>query len=115
MRVFFTLIPIKKENFKDFVFERFRLWLHEDTIETVFKTLDQLNIEYQLNIEFNLYKKLAVQLLILIHQINQKRFVVIENNELHHLKPFKEFEVAEAFRNHLNEYVTFTEAEVVFS
>ncbi|TSB47398.1 BglG family transcription antiterminator [Alkalicoccobacillus porphyridii] len=111
---FFTSIPVKKENFKDFVFDHFRSWVNAETIENVFKRMDELNIEYQLNIEFTVYKKLAVQLLIMIHQMNQKRFVVIENNELHNLKSFKEFEVAQAFRTQLKDYVSFTEDEVVF-
>lgn len=111
---FFTAIPVKKELFRDFVFTHFRSWISEQTIENVFKVMDELNTQFQLNIDFTVYKKLAVQLLIIIHQINEKQFVMINNKEFFNLKAFKEFEVAKAFSVGLKDWAHFTEDETAY-
>ncbi|MCM2676322.1 BglG family transcription antiterminator [Alkalicoccobacillus plakortidis] len=111
---FFTSIHVKKENYKDFVIQHFQSWVDSQTIESVFRLVDEMNIKYQLNIEFTIYKKLTVQLLIMIHQMNQKRLVVIDDKELMKLTEFKEYDVAQAFQTQMNEYTTFSEDEIVF-
>ncbi|MDQ0207373.1 BglG family transcription antiterminator [Alkalicoccobacillus murimartini] len=111
---FFSSIHVKKENYKDFVVQYFQSWLKSETIESVFRVVDEMNIKYQLNIEFTIYKKLTVQLLIIIHQINEKRLVVIGDKELVKLTEFKEYDVALAFQTQMSEYITFSEDEVVF-
>lgn len=111
---FFTYIHVKKEDYKDLVINRFKTWVEPDVIENVFKLVDEININYQLNMEFSIYKKLTSQLIIIIHQINHGYLVDIKDKELTSLRGFKEFEVAEAFRSQLHDYVNITDDEAVF-
>lgn len=111
---FFTSISVKKEMFKDFVINGFRSWVEPETIESVFKVVDEINKNDQLNMEFSIYKKLTTQLIIIIHQINAGHLVAIQDTELVNLTDFKEFEVAEAFRSQLRECVHITDDEAIF-
>lgn len=112
---FFTSIVMKKEAYKDFVINGFRSWVNEETIENVFRAVDEINIEHNLNLEFQMYKKITVQLIIIIHQINNNALVHIEDDAaLESLKRFKEYEVAEAFRKRLKEMVEMPEAESIY-
>lgn len=111
---FFSSISIKKEMFKDFLVNSFRSWVDVDVVESVFKIVDEINKEYQLNLEFSMYKKITIQLVIIIHQINHHHPVDIEGMELSHLMSFKEFEVEEAFRSQLQDYVKMTDDEAIF-
>ncbi|WP_133579806.1 BglG family transcription antiterminator [Aureibacillus halotolerans] len=110
----FASIYVKKEDFKDVVIQRFTSWLDADVIESVFKFTDEINIHYQLNMEFSIYKKLISQLIIIIHQINSGQLVDRQDEELEKLTGFKEFEVADAFRSHLQPYANVTDDEAVF-
>ncbi|WP_407701301.1 BglG family transcription antiterminator [Virgibacillus dakarensis] len=111
---FFTSISVKKEMYKDFVVNGFRSWVDMEVVENVFKIVDQINIEHQLNLEFSMYKKIAIQLIIIIHQINHHHLVNMEDTELTNLRRFKEFEVEEAFRSKLHDYVKMTDDEAIF-
>ncbi|WP_158259983.1 hypothetical protein [Staphylococcus xylosus] len=48
-----------------------------------------------------MYKKIIVQLIIIIHQINHHALVNINDVSLSDLKKFKEYDVMEAFRSKL--------------
>ncbi|MFD1173114.1 BglG family transcription antiterminator [Oceanobacillus picturae] len=109
---FFTSISVKKEVYKEFVINGFRSWVSEELIESVFKLVDEINISYSLNLEFLMYRKITVQLVIMIHQINQGHMVSIEETELENLSCFKEYEVAEAFCSQINKYVLVPNDEV---
>ncbi|MCJ7841442.1 HTH domain-containing protein [Lederbergia sp. NSJ-179] len=111
---FFTSISIKKEVYKDFVVKAFRSWVDAEVIENVFEMVDEINIRFKLNLEFQVYKKITAQLIIIIHQINHHALVSIEDAELTNLAGFKEFEVEEAFRSQLGDYVKMTDEEAIF-
>lgn len=111
---FFTSISVKKEVYKDFVVTGFHSWVDASTVESVFKIVDEINKEHNLNLEFSMYKKITIQLIIMIHQINHHHLVKIKNTELTNLTSFKEFEVVEAVRSHLYEYAHITDDEAVF-
>ena len=111
---FFTSISVKKEVYKDFAVSGFHSWIDASTVESVFKIVDEINKEHKLNLEFSMYKKITIQLIIMIHQINHHHLVKIENTELTNLTSFKEFEVVEAIRSHLYEYAQITDDEAVF-
>lgn len=111
---FFSSITVKKEVYKDFVINGFQTWVDVNIIESIFNLVDEININYQLNLEFFMYKKMTTQLIIIIHQINHGHTVTIEETELANLKSFKEYEVAETFRSRINKYVDMTEDEIIF-
>lgn len=111
---FFTSISIKKEVYQDFVINGFCSWVNIDIIEGVFKIVDRINIDFNLNLEFQMYKKITVQLIIIIHQIKRNKLVNIEANELTDLKSFKEYEVEKAFRNQLQTYVNIPNEESIY-
>ncbi len=100
--------------FKDFVINGFRSWVEPDVIESVFKVVDEINKNEQLNMEFSIYKKMTTQIIINIHQINAGHLVTIQDTELVNLTGFKEFAVAEAFRSQLREFVNITDDEAIF-
>lgn len=98
---FFTTIVMKKEQYKDYIVNVFSSWVNEQLIDNVFKTVDKINTEYSLNLEFQMYKKIITQLIIVIHQINHHALVNIDDVTLIDLKRFKEFDVMEAFQSKL--------------
>ncbi len=111
---FFSSITVKKEVYKDYVINGFRTWIDVNIIESIFKLVDEINIKYQLNLEFLMYKKMTTQLIIIIHQINLGHTVSIEDTELDNLTSFREYEVAEAFRSRINKYVNMTDDEIIY-
>lgn len=111
---FFSSITVKKEVYKDYVINGFRTWVDVNIIESIFKLVDEINIKYQLNLEFLMYKKMTTQLIIIIHQINLGHTVSIEDTELDNLTSFREYEVAEAFRSRINKYVNMTDDEIIY-
>ena len=113
---FFTSISVKREMYKDFVINGFKDWVDADVIENVFKILDEINIKYQLNLEFLMYKKMSIQLIIILHQINHGHLVTLKETELTNLSSFKEFEVAKTFQSKLDQYgyVNMTDGELIF-
>ncbi|WP_237342853.1 BglG family transcription antiterminator [Virgibacillus dokdonensis] len=111
---FFTSISVKKEVYKDFVVSGFNSWVDATIVEAVFRIVDMVNKEYELNLEFSMYKKMTIQLIIIIHQINHQHLVEIESEECGSLVSFKEFEVVETLQKHLCDYVNIINGEVVF-
>lgn len=114
LEILFTSISVKKEVYKDFVINAFQSWVDAEIVESVFKWVDEINKEYQLNLEFLMYKKITIELIIIIHQISHAHFVTIKETELTHLSCFKELEVAEAFRSQINKFVKMTDDEIIF-
>jgi transcriptional antiterminator len=98
---FFTTIAMKKERYRDYIVNVFSSWVDEQLINNVFKSVDKINTQYSLNLEFQMYKKIIVQLIIIIHQINHHALVNINDVSLSDLKKFKEYDVMEAFRSKL--------------
>lgn len=111
---FFTSISVKKEVYKDFVISSFHNWVHEDVIENVLNIVEEINIKYDLNLEFLMYKKMAVQLIIMIYRMNQGNGVVIDSSEETAFEGFKEFEVADAFCTGIRKYVNVSESEHIY-
>src|SRR5699024_346369 len=67
-----------------------------------------------LNADFLMYKKMSVQLIIMIARINHGNHVDIDLSKEMDYKNFKEFEIADAFSKLITKYTTFSENECYF-
>ncbi|WP_368901011.1 transcription antiterminator [Oceanobacillus oncorhynchi] len=110
----FTSISVKKEVYKDFLTQNFCDWIHEDVIERVLNLVEEINIKFDLNLEFLMYKKISVQLIIMISRIERGNHAAIELSEETEFKEFKEFEVARAFCNGILKYAIASENECIY-
>lgn len=110
----FTSISVKKEVYRDFLTKNFCNWVHDDVIESVLNLVEEINIKFDLNLEFLMYKKISVQLIIMISRIENGSHVAMELSEEMDFKDFKEFEVASAFGNGILQYVIVSESECIY-
>ncbi|GGP10069.1 BglG family transcription antiterminator [Oceanobacillus neutriphilus] len=110
----FTSISVKKEVYQDFLTQNFSNWVQEDVIESILNLVEEINIKFNLNLEFLMYKKISVQLVIMISRIESGNHVAIELSEEMDFKDFKEFEVANAFCNGIHQYVIASESECIY-
>ena len=110
----FTSISIKKEIYKEILVQSYRKWVTKEVIEDVLNIVEKINMEFDLNAEFLMYKKMSVQLIIMISRINQGNHVDIELSKEMDYKNFKEFEVADAFSKRITKHAIFSENECNF-
>jgi len=111
---YFTIIPIKKELFQRFVINSFYTWVNKDVINNIFEMVDTINIDYSLNLEFQMYKKITVQLIIMVHQIQCNRIVSINDTILTDLSNFVEYNVGKAFREKLSKDIDISNEEAIY-
>lgn len=48
---------MKEERYRDYIVNVFSSWVDEQLINNVFKSVDKINTQYSLNLEFQMYKK----------------------------------------------------------
>ncbi|MGX7195858.1 BglG family transcription antiterminator [Enterococcus olivae] len=114
LELFFTNIFIKKEVFRDLLMREFSEWLEKPVLKKIFHTVDKINTELHLSLEFLMYKKLITQLVIIVHQINTGHQVVIEQEQLEKVEVFKEFEVAKKLQQELSDCISMDDKEILF-
>src|SRR5699024_7761118 len=71
-------------------------------------------IDYSLNLEFQMYKKITVQLIIMVHQIQCNRIVSINDTILTDLSNFVEYNVGKAFREKLSKDIDISNEEAIY-
>ena len=111
---YFTTISIKKELFQSFVINSFHCWVNKDVIKKIFEIVDTINIDFSLNLEFQMYKKITVQLIIMVHQIQCNRIVSINNTTQNDLSNFVEYDVGKAFRKKLSQDIDIPNEEAIY-
>ncbi|MFD2829967.1 BglG family transcription antiterminator [Corticicoccus populi] len=110
----FTSISLKKEVYKDFVIKNFSSWADESVIEGILNLIEEINIKFDLNLEFLMYKKISVQLIIMVFRLSQGNGVSIDSDEEEAFQKFKEAEVAAEIYQGLRHFVNASKNESVF-
>ncbi|WP_207871864.1 lichenan operon transcriptional antiterminator [Enterococcus sp. DIV2402] len=114
LELFFTNILIKKEIFKELVIKEFSRWLEVSVLENIFYIIDKINTSKNLNLDFQMYKKIITQLIITVHQINLDKKVNIEKDLIEKIKVFKEYEIAILLKKNLENIANVNDAELLF-
>lgn len=100
LEIFYSNIDIPKEYFQEKTIHFFSDWINEERIKELFLLIDNMNEKYTINLDFYTYKKMIVQLIIIMHQIDVGRFVSLDITNLNYVREFPEYcLVEEIFKN----------------